>query len=179
MLHRYYQLLFADDAEYAPYGVAYGPDGVSRIDLVPENGILVRDWQPLDLTLRGGEYADYLANSVGLRLCSVKMRDVIEAAVSPNDVIQWLNANVYYENQKRDYFAIHFPMDFPVINKKESTYFNDSLIRPVLAKDGVHERQIFGIPGALGLTTYISEKLKRMIMATRLAGMSFSEVAVK
>ena len=53
----------------------------------------VREWTPLRL-LVDGTPSDYLANDLALRLCSPRLRAVIEGALSPDDEVQWLDAPV-------------------------------------------------------------------------------------
>ena len=56
---------------------------------LPETG-RVEQWKTVELDLGQAKGADYLASSLSCRLCSDKLREVLQAQAAPEDQIQWL-----------------------------------------------------------------------------------------
>jgi hypothetical protein len=72
--------------------VAEGADDADR-DRLLSGRDPVQDWSAPRLVVESDELVDYLANNLGVRLCSKRIRDLIDANLSPRDTVQWLPAN--------------------------------------------------------------------------------------
>lgn len=174
---RFYQMLYSEDRDYEQYGVAYASPDVGRF-LLPLSGTEVESWTPLSFDLREGAFADYLANNLGARLCSQRLRETIERNLSPNDHVQWLEVYVRDGGGNcKGYFVLHFPQNRPVVNEEKSLLVGDMVIKPVFKLDIVKEHRVFTLPGAGGPTLYVSGSMKEAIEERRLSGMAFSIVS--
>lgn len=170
---RFYQMTYVSDAEYAPFGVAYAAAHVPAL-LLPPSGTRVQNWMPLTLELRDGEYADYLANDLGARLCSRRMREVVDASCTEHDDIQWLCTQVVAQDgESRPYSILHFPSDFPVLNRDHSVMAGDMPMQVVLSWQDALGHAIFTLPGEQGRRTYVAEEMRRALERDRLTGIAF------
>ena len=103
------------------YGVGF-PEKEEDFD-VPEDGIIT-NWNPILLNLKDGSFSDYQANSEACRLCSSKLRSIIDRNKSPQDQIQWLPMVVKDEHgEEREYFILHFPVIYDVIDSSVQDIF--------------------------------------------------------
>src|SRR5260370_24260776 len=89
-LGSFFYLHFADEPGLA---VAQAPDDVDLGNRLLEGGE-VTDWRVLTFVLDEGVQVDYLANTFAFRLCSQKLREVIDGNCTRQDVVQWLPAVV-------------------------------------------------------------------------------------
>ena len=174
---KYFQITYAENSDYEPYGVACASSDVDPF-LLPKSGTKIESWKPLTLELRRGEFADYLTNDLGARLCSLHMKRILEKNRSINDELQWLEVLVSKTNgESKKYYALHFPEDYPVVNKEKSTMAGDMVVKSVLDINTVKDHNIFTLPGEAGRTIYISEHLKEAIESNELTGMAFVKVS--
>jgi hypothetical protein len=173
---KYFQMTYAEDNDYEPYGVAYAPPDIDPF-LLPISGTKIELWTTLSLELREGKFADYLTNDLGARLCSEKLKKIIDSNRSGNDQVQWLEVIVSEENGHcENYYILHFPEDYLVINKDKSIMAGDMVVKSVLDISIVKDHDIFTLPGEAGRTIFVSESLKKTIVKNKLSGMAFTKV---
>ena len=174
-----YYLHYVEEKEYEPYGVTYAPDDTDLF-IFPPSGEFVAEWSCLKFTLKEGDFADYLTNDLGVRLCSEKLRKIIEGMLSTEDRIQFLESIVINDqNEVRVYSILHFPVNFQIINKDKSIMAGpDVVVKPVLKKDAITHLNIFTLPNEDGRTTFVSKSLKEAIEANHCSGLTFSKVSV-
>ena len=169
---RYYRLLAAEDYNF---GVAYDAAG-STLFLLPDEG-RAEGWMPKVLGLREGGYADYLASELGCRLCSERLKGILEEGASELDVLQWLEVEVTKGEEKRRYYILHFPMPPDVLDGSRTLYAAaDVVVKAVLSKDRAEGHRVFGFPKAGMLRTIVSKEVKRAIEAAKCTGLSFSKM---
>lgn len=170
-----FHLLDAEERDYAPAGIAYGPDG-GELTVLPPSGTKVTHWIPLELVLRDGGFADNLANDMGLRLFSDKLRTIIDEVRSEQDVVQWLDATVFDGNEVRPYHVLHFPVDFPVVDEARSIMAGKMVVKPVLLTSAVRGRNVFTLPETHARRLFVSQKLRDAIREVNCTGVDFSKV---
>ncbi len=174
----YYALHYADGKKNEIYGCAYAPQETDLF-ILPDSGVRVISWQKLVLRLKDGDFCDYLANDLGGRLCSKKLKLIVDRTISPKDRIQWLDTIVIDKNgQERDYYLLHFPVNFPVVNKKNSIMSDELVVKPVFSKNEICNLNVFTLPDTPGITIYISKILKKSIIANNCTGVAFSRVPI-
>jgi hypothetical protein len=171
MKSKIYQMTYSEDDDYASFGVAYSMD--SEFFQMPYSGTKVESWTTKDLHLRNGGFADYLANDLGVRLCSQKLRKIIDEINTAQDFIQWLPVNVLNEGGAKQYSILHFPVNVPVVNREKSLIVGDMLVKAVLNKDVAEKLTIFTLPNEPGRTIYVSSSLKKLIEDSKCTGISF------
>ena len=85
----------------------------------------MKNWKPIILKLKDGSFSDYQENSAVCRLCSIKLKSIIDQHKSFQNEIQWLPVYVKSgDGETREYFILHFPVLAPVIKKPTSTNEN-------------------------------------------------------
>lgn len=183
----YYQILYGgveggDDG----YGVAYLPIGQAvggcfhapRIFHLPYIGV-VTEWKTLTLELRDGGYPDYLASNIGSRMCSTRLKDILQSLAAPIDELHWLPIEVTLGTESRPYWILHFPNPPDVLNKERTIFAGCCVVKPVLAKEVVGNHQVFSYPRAGQLKLFVSEQVKRAIEAAGCTGGHFSRSAMR
>jgi hypothetical protein len=180
MMSLFYYLHYSEEKDYEPYGVAYAPEEVDLF-VIPVSGIYVNDWKEIQFKLKGGEFADYLANDLGGRLCSSKLREIVNENISPKDKIQWLNVSIINENkEERTYYILHFPVNNYILNKEKSLITEDGVVvKAVLDNESIKDLNIFTLPDESGITTFVSKKIKKIMEQSGCTGVAFSKVPIK
>ncbi len=172
----FYQMTFCEDKKYQSFGVAYADPDVDLL-LLPESGVRIDSWKSINLELRCGGYADYLSSDLGGRLCSEKLKDLIEQNISDNENVQWLDVNVSGDLECKKYYFLHFPKNIPVINKDRSIFAGNMVVKVVLDAQLVSHLSIFTLPDEVGRTLFVSEELKKVISKNNITGVSFFKSA--
>ena len=152
----YFKVLFGDQGTW---GVAHTIEQRELFSL-PLSG-RVEDWMPFALELRDGEFVDYLASDLGCRLCSGKMRDILQRHASPKDELQWLPVNVFRGDEQRSYAILHFPNPPDVLDKRGTLFAGDFVVKPVLFVEALHLHDVFSFPNGGDLRLCVSEVVKR------------------
>lgn len=176
----FYYLHYSEEEDYEPYGVAYAPEETDLF-VIPVSGINLSDWKEIQFNLKEGDFADYLANDLGGRLCSSKLKKIVDDNISQKDQIQWLNVSVINENnEERTYYILHFPVNIDILNKEKSTITEDGVVvKAVLANETIKDLNIFTLPDEGGITTFVSKKIKKIIEESGCTGVAFSKVPIK
>jgi hypothetical protein len=158
------------------YGIAYVPKE-TPLFLLPDTE-WVESWKAIVLTLREGNFSDYLANNGGFRLCSRKLHDILDRTKSESDEIQWLPAIVRKEGGgEREYFIMHLPQQYDVLDKEKSVFDAYGVIKPVISRKLAEGHHVFTFVGAGSYTFFVSDRVRRAIRAARCVGVSFERAA--
>lgn len=159
-------------------GVAHGTDDAGRDEWLAAPGP-VEGWTNLELTLLSGNLTDYLANDVGVRLCSKLLRDLIDEHRAIQDELQWLEASVANNGgQIHRYFVLHLPSYPDVLHPTRTiTARGGFVVKAVLDRTAVEGRTVFSFPGGTE-TLIVSSELKRAIESAGCTGVDFSRVPV-
>jgi hypothetical protein len=169
-----YSMSFPEEEEdYAPFGVAYLNSSRSNPSL-PENGKQPGKWKALQMNLRDGNFADYLANELGGRLCSQRLKDVVEANKSPDDSIAWLAAYVVSATERRPYWFLRFPKNLNILDREKTKFVGSLIIKPAFNKACMQKHNVFGLPAEKSNRIYVSSSMKAAIELEDLTGLSFS-----
>lgn len=171
----FFFLHLRDEADVA---VAHGSDDPQLDEVLAEPG-LVEDWKPLEVVVREGSPADYLANNVGVRLCSKRLRTAIDAASADADQLQWLDAQVIDESGNvRTYYVLHFPTLPDVLDPdrtiKSRGWF---VVKPVIARSRVGTHRVFSFPGGTS-RMIVAEDVRKAIEKAGCTGVDFAAVAL-
>lgn len=164
------------DEPHAP--LAYGPDDPERDELLVEPG-RVEGWVPLELEVRSGVPTDYLANNVGVRLCSERLKDALEQANSGADELQWLDATVLdAAGIGHRYYVLHFPT-LPDVLDPERTITSRGwfVVKPVIAESRVGQHRVFSFPGGTSRTV-VTDQVREAVVRAGCTGVDFASVAV-
>ena len=172
---KYYAIGFPQDS---PYGVGVTSDGerFSFLD-VPDSGRITH-WEPILLNLKEGGFSDYQGSNPVCRLCSEKLKSIIENCKSAQDEIQWLPMLVRDEQgEEREYFILHFPEEPDVIDWKNSiTVDRRVVVKPVFSLRKIGEHKVFNYPSGAFLGFIISEDVKKEIEKANCNGFVVSKV---
>lgn len=164
------------DRDGAP--VAYGVDDPDRDQILAEPGT-VDDWDALELEVKGGEPTDYLANNVGVRLCSARLRDVIEQQRCDDDRLQWLEVQVVDEaGVKHPFFVLHLVSHPDVLDPQRTITARGSfVVKPVLSGAKAVGHRVFSFAGAT-TRLVIADVVRRAILDAGCTGVDFAKVPV-
>ena len=135
----------------------------------------VVDWPPLQLMI-DAEPADYLVNDAVVRLCSPRLRSVIDTVGGEVGDLQWLDASVATSTgEVLRYFVLHFPSLPDVLDRGQTLTNGPHVVRPVVSLTRAAGYHILGFnPG--GIRTIVSAELKRAIVEVGCTGVGFENV---
>lgn len=174
MMAKYFKVLFGEDGVWGTAQTAEKGD----LFALPYVGA-VETWQPLTLELRKGEFADYLSSNLGCRLCSDRLKHILQSCASSDDELQWLAVEVYRGTEMHAYWILHFPNPPDVLHGDRSIFAGNFVVKPVLSKDAIGSHQVFSFPKGGDLPLFIDERVKRAIEAAGCTGMEFSQAPVQ
>ena len=140
----------------------------------------VSDWHVRRYNLdEEGVVVDYLPNSDAFRMCSDRLRDVLDHHRGEGDILQWLQAIVTVPGDgDLSYWILHFPKVADVINRERSVFSGaNHLIKAVLDSQLVAGHHVLSFPHN-SITLVISDSVKRAIAAAGCGGMEFSRVPI-
>jgi len=170
----FFYLHFADEDGIA---VAWAPDD-HELDNRLASGGWIDDWKPLKFQLDKGVVVDYLPNSFAYRLCSDRLRQVLDGARGSVDTVQWLPAIVTDEQGKEHSYAIlHFPEVPNVLSMTKSVLTGPMIVKAFLDKRLVEGHRIFSFPQET-VRVVIAGEVKANIESSHCTGMKFSRVPV-
>jgi len=120
---------------------------------------------------KGEAFEDYQSVIHGFRLCSQRLKILLENNKSPVDKIQWLDATVTWNGETRPYYILHFFEDTDVIDPVLSRWnpvrkAYDALPK-VYDREKIGNLNIFSFPQSfLGLTVraHILSEIKKQKM---------------
>ncbi len=167
--------VFVDDVE--DFAMARAPRNPELDKRVRAGAGWISDWQPLHFTLEEGTIVtDYLANSFAFRLCSERLRDVIDRNRSKDDEVQWLAAPV----KARDgvdllYWVLHFPNDVDVLNASRTLISGPVIVKAYLDPNRVANHRVMSLPRD-SVSLIVADQVKRAVQTAGSTGMKFSRV---
>jgi hypothetical protein len=123
------------------------------------------------------EPTDYLANDLGVRLCSARLRQVIDEAKGPDDVLQWLPVDVVGPHGRHaTYYVLHLVTHPDVLDRQLSIVGRQGfVVRPVIDLRRVAAHRVFGFPGA-NTRLIVAESVRRAIETRSCTGIEFATV---
>lgn len=158
-------------------GVAYIKNHTG-FNLLPKDG-WAKEWETKCFTLKNGGYTDYLP-AIGCRLCSEKMRDILERCKSEKDVLQWLDAEVESETgEKRRYFILHFPVLEDVLDKKKSKYVRNILTSQVINPKACVGHEVFSYIEESTISFIVSQRVREELKKADCRGLVYIQMSPK
>jgi hypothetical protein len=148
--NQYYQVL-SDYNATPTIEVARASRGLDHSLVV--DGKPVETRTPVRFVIPKGSPVDYQQNDLGWRLCSGRMRRIIDTHKSAIDEVEWIDAVVAAERrQEHRYFVMHFPIPLPlaILDSRRTVFnpFNPRLvIKPVLNHRAVDGHNVFTYEG--------------------------------
>lgn len=174
---KYYQLTYSDDYLNISLGVAYAR--TDEVFVTPICGEKINNWENIIFDLRDGSFADYLTNDMGVRLVSERFKEIIIKNLTEKDLIQWLSSVVIDKNgDTRNYYILHFPKNFQVIDADKSVINNDMIIKAVFKENKIKYHNIFTMPSCAGRVFFVSNIIRDEIIKNKITGVGFGNVKV-
>ena len=138
----------------------------------------VAEWLTLQFDLEEGAVIDYLPNSRAFRMCSQRLRDVLERERGDADVLQWLPATVTNgAGATLPFWILHFPRVPELINRAQSIFSGPVLVKAVLDVTLVAEHRVFSRPHDT-VSLIVADSVRRAIAKAGCGGMEFSRVPI-
>jgi len=142
------------------------------------SGDWIIDWKILNFELQPGLLVDYLANSFAFRLCSERLREVIEQGRGQGDVLQWLPALVKTrDGQELPCWILHFPQVPDVLNRSKTVFAGPMIVKACLDANLVEGYRVFSFPNE-DLRLIVADEVKDAIEKAGCSGMKFSRVPI-
>jgi hypothetical protein len=168
----FHYLHFADMPALALAQAQYDSDLAKRL----HTGGKVSEWEGLGFVLDGGIVVDYLANTYAFRLCSQRLRDVIDSQRGDGDVLQWLPVvAIDRRGAELPYWVLHFPEVPDVINKAKSVFSGSVMIKACLDAEHVAGHRVFTL-SHYGVYLVVADQVKDAIRQAGCSGLEFSKV---
>src|SRR5690606_17983105 len=130
-------------------------------------------------------WLDYQPNSLAWPLMSERLKSVIEANLTRNEQIDWIECKVKNGNEERLYFILRFNKMLDVLDMQKTMFVQgtDHIIRPVFASSKISSYSIFSKPSSHDLWKitsglYVSDALKKAIQKAKLTGIDFEKTTV-
>jgi len=179
---KYYELNYLEDIKHEKEtGVGYifnkDEEKYENIKYKIGQKLEEKDFQEIHYKLKDGRFFDLIPTDVG-RLYSKKLMQIIENHKSSNDCIQWIQSWVYLDDEKRDYYHLHFchieNME-DMINKEHSFFAGEVLVKPVFKKNTLNKYCVT-IEDEFSATPIICEKIKKEIKKENITVVDFRPV---
>lgn len=143
---------------------------------------LQKDDARVFFTINDGEFRDYQNNNRDWRLCSEKMRNIIDAGRSPSDCLGWLPVTVRRRRKRLTYFALHFTAVKPlrsILDMRRTKVIRPSMfvVAPVLRRSGVGKHHVFTYEED-GSRWIVSDAVRGQLVAANCTGMKFKPLGV-
>jgi len=167
---RYYSLFHAEDGRY---GIGRAPH--TPVLMAPLKG-RIEEWDPLIVELCDGCFPDYLSSDVTNRICSQRMRELLDCHAAAGDILQWLDVHVRYGEEERKYYFLHFPAPPDVLHRERSTFVigeDDMVIKPVLDEQAAQRHSVFTYIGRQRSALVVAEVVMKAILEAGLTGIDF------
>ena len=170
----YFYLHFADEPGLATAQTSRDPGLGKQL----RAGGRMADWEMIRVEFSDGLIVDYLANTYAFRLCSSRLRDIIEAGRGKDDVIQWLPTVVTrHDGVDLPYWILHFPEVPMVLNAARSVMAGPMIVKACLDARLVAGHQVLSFPND-SVRLVVASEVKGAIEGAGCSGMKFSKIPV-
>lgn len=134
----------------------------------------VRQWDAPTFRLDMGVAVDYLANSSAWRLCSQRLREVLDSNRGDRDVLQWLPVSVVdAAGAQLPYWVLHFPEVPDVIHKTRSVFSGSVLVKACIDTGLATGHRVFTL-SRYGVYLVIAGQVKTAVAEAGCTGIEFS-----
>jgi hypothetical protein len=172
-LGQFFYLHFADEPELAAARAPHDPALGKQL----RAGGRVVDWQNLRFEVGEGIVTDYLANNYAFRLCSERLRHIIDRNRG-SDEVQWLSAIVRArDGTEMRYSILHLPAAPRVLNVSKSIMSGPMIVKACLDASLVNGHRVFSFPNE-SVRLIVASLVKAAIDAAGCSGIKFSKVPV-
>jgi hypothetical protein len=175
MSPRYFQFLFIEDDRL---GVAFAPGDRVRDDVFTK-ATPIAEWSSIAFELRDGAPADYQANDLGVRLCSEKLRRILDSKLAPNDSVQWLPARVRETaaSPESEYFILHLPGTRDILDTRRSIFADDFIVKAVLRSERLQRHSVVGLPSD-SPRFFVSDEVRASVEEAGCSGAEFAPAPI-
>ena len=135
-------------------------------------------WTPIRFELPKPIFEDYQGNDMGFHLFSERFRDLIDQHKQLKDSFQWLENPVFYRDEERLYFILHFYDIDDVLDENRIFWQSDgSIIKPAFTASKVQGHSIFTymdkVCSFANRRAYVTKELKHAILEAKMTGVTF------
>lgn len=152
----------ADAAIARPVGPETERELSTRYQML--DGEPIEDWIEPEYRLERGGFDDYPVEVRGYRLCSDRLRRVIDATKAPADPLEWLPARVVgIEGETRPYWVLHIRRH-PVTLLPGLEDLDWGTLRRAADDGALAEYRVLPPPGAGLLTFLVDDAVREAIL---------------
>jgi len=133
----------------------------------------VEKWEPISFQLLEGGFADFQTNDLGWPMCSIKLKAIIDEFASPIDQIQWLEAELFKQDEIREYYILHLPFRPDILDKQKTIFAGtDAIVKPYFHRTKIGNHQVFSFRGG-ETRVIVTETIHNEILSTGCTGIDF------
>lgn len=169
---KYFSIYFDESEE-----LGTGRSRSEELLFLPDRGPIT-DWATLQLDLVDGAFPDYLASDLGCRICSDRMRNILDSLALPADVLQWLPIQVVSGDVIRSYWVLHFPEPVEALGKR-TIWQGDFVVKPVLSVTRLNGHAVLTYPGAEGVGFVVNAEVKGALESASCTGFECTATTVE
>ncbi len=176
---RFFRVFF-NQGRNCHYAVVDAPEELDVLD-IPDSEY-IENWEPISFTKRkeDGELADFLSTDITKKLCSPKLKQVIDQNLTSKDMpVQWLPVTITKEENGDtfSYFYPHFPEICDSLDEEETTFSpRGTVMRPCFSLTKIKDRSICNCRRSS--TLIMSKDLRKAIMEAECTGLKFEQTIV-
>ena len=124
----YYQFGLRDESDV---GLLFAAPDVPHFN--PQVRSYIDTWEPLSVILRDGRPGDIMRCPVGFNVCTTPLRDAIQAALGPDDKVQWLEFKASFPDGRHEScWGLYVFEFFEVLDPDKTLWIRDYPRRPVV-----------------------------------------------
>lgn len=136
----------------------------------------IQQWDAPTFRLNAGVAVDYLANSSAWRLCSQRLRALLDSNRGDRDVLQWLPVSVVdAAGVDLRYWVLHFPEVPDVIHKTRSVFSGSVLVKACIDTGLAAGHRVFTL-SRYGDYLVVADQVKTAVTQAGCTGIEFSRM---
>ena len=150
------------------YGVTWPQDGTAGVARKPvgwwppifSERELLAEWSTPTFLVEGA-MADLQPNDAGVKMCSTKMRNIIEEQRAKSDRIEWLPVHIECGGVVHDYAIPHLLDEIDVVDRERSV-LNPStggVVKAHLRAEAIDDHRVFTYSSATGVIILFTEEV--------------------
>jgi hypothetical protein len=130
-------------------------------------------------------WLDYQPNGMVWPLMSEKMRSVVEQHLTGKEGIDWINATIQGNGEKRIYYILRFNQPLDVLDEEQTMFVagTNRIIKPCFSLSKINGFALFPKPAVsnswkISPAIYVNETLKKAMQKEKLTGIVFEKTLV-
>jgi len=156
-------------------------DGIAKFpanfELMPPDGEPVKNWTSPSVIVPTGNNWDFLPSSIGARVCSPRLTELLSEYLTVTDYVEWLPIETEGTKRGENWRVLHFSKPMAVLDRSRSKFLSTgALIKPAFDPKLVENLAFFSIPGSYKFEFFVNEPLKKEAERRKMQGVFCKQV---